>query len=332
MICLKRIIALTICVIMIFALIGCSSNNNPTVSDKQETEYNRTTSEETEQKTDNDSDVLVVVFSATGNTKGIAEKIASITGADLFEIVPVVPYTSADLNYGNSGSRTTKEQNDPNARPAIAERISIEGYTTIYLGYPIWWGDAPKIMNTFVESCDFTGVTVIPFCTSGSSDIGQSDDKLAALAGSGEWLQGKRFSSGATDNQVREWINEMSKSSTEKKLHLNIGNTELAVDWEENDTVKALIELCSSGSLTVHMSKYGGFEQVGSLGTSLPRKDVQITTESGDIVLYSGNQIVVFYGSNTWAYTKIGKITGKNQSEMKSLLGEEDVILTLYLE
>ena len=109
----------------------------------------------------------------------VAEKIASITGADLYEIVPAVPYTEEDLNYNDSSTRATVEQNDPDVRPEIAgEPLSLEGYATIYLGSPIWWGQEPRIMDTFVESYDFKGLTVIPFCTSASSGISRFEQNL----------------------------------------------------------------------------------------------------------------------------------------------------------
>ena len=116
---------------------------------------------------------------------------------------------------------------------------------------------------------------------------------------------------------------------TEGELHFKIGNTEVSVDWESNNSVKALIKLVELEPLEIEMSMYGGFEQVGSLGTSLPRDDKQITTKAGDIVLYSGNQIVVFYGSNSWAYTRLGRITDKTASELTDLLGNGNVTLTI---
>ena len=115
----------------------------------------------------------------------------------------------------------------------------------------------------------------------------------------------------------------------EKTLRLWSGDTEVAVDWEENESVDALLRLASAEPLAVPMSRYGGFEQVGSRGASLPRNDAQTTTQAGDIVLYSGNQIVVFYGSNSWAYTRLGRITDKTAAELAALLGNSDVTLTL---
>ena len=149
---------------------------------------------------------LVVVFSCTGTTKGVAEKIAALTGAELVDLVPAQPYTAEDLNYNDRSTRATVEQNTPDARPEIAEDISLDGVTTLYLGYPIWWGQAPRIMSTFVESHDFTGITVIPFCTSGGSGAGRTGETLGEQAGTGTFLASTRFSSGVSDNELQSWI------------------------------------------------------------------------------------------------------------------------------
>ena len=153
---------------------------------------------------------LVVYFSATGTTKGVAEKIAAITGADTYEIKAAQEYTDADLDWNDSNSRSTKEQNDSSVRPEIgSEAVSLDGYSTIYIGYPIWWGEEPRIMDTFVESYSFDGNTVIPFCTSGSSGIGRSGQNLADNAGSGTWLDGKRFGGDVSEDEIRVWIESM---------------------------------------------------------------------------------------------------------------------------
>ena len=149
---------------------------------------------------------LVVYFSATGTTRSVAEQIAALTDAKLFEIVPAEPYTAEDLNYGDHSTRATVEQNDPGARPEIANEISLEGCTTLYLGYPIWWGDSPRILSTFVESHDFTGITVIPFCTSGSSGPGRTGEALGELAGTGTFLTSTRLTRGMSDAELQEWI------------------------------------------------------------------------------------------------------------------------------
>jgi hypothetical protein len=153
------------------------------------------------------SDVLVAYFSATGTTKGVAERIAAVTGGDLYEILAADPYTADDLNYNDRSSRSTSEQNDKNARPEIGSvDLSLEGYTTIYLGFPIWWGEEPRILDTFVEKYSFEGITVIPFCTSGGSGIGRSGPNMEALAGTGTWLEGKRFSGNVSEADLQSWI------------------------------------------------------------------------------------------------------------------------------
>ncbi len=149
---------------------------------------------------------LVVVFSGTGNTRGVAERIAELTGADLAEILPAQPYTAEDLNYNDPTTRATVEQNTPDARPEIANEISLDGYATVYLGYPIWWGQAPRILSTFVENHDFTGITVIPFCTSGSSGAGRTGEKLGEQAGTGTFLPSTRFDAGVSDTELQTWI------------------------------------------------------------------------------------------------------------------------------
>ena len=155
-------------------------------------------------------DTIVVYFSATGTTKDVAEKIAKIEDADLYEIVPAEPYSDADLNWNDSGSRSTKEQNDSSSRPAIGSAaVSLEGYKKVYIGYPIWWGEEPRILDTFVESYNFDGITMIPFCTSGGSGLGRSGKNLEERAGSGNWLDGKRFGAGPSEDTLRSWIEDL---------------------------------------------------------------------------------------------------------------------------
>ena len=149
-------------------------------------------------------------FSATGTTKGVAEKLASAVGGDLYEIVPAEPYTSADLNYSDSSTRATREQNDKSARPAIAsEMLDLGGYDTIYVGYPLWWGEEPRILDTFMESYDFSGKTMIPFCTSGSSGIGSSGRNMEQLTGGATWLGGSRFGDSVSEDALRAWADEL---------------------------------------------------------------------------------------------------------------------------
>lgn len=159
--------------------------------------------------------VLVAYFSATNTTKGVAETIADCLDADLYEITPAIPYTSADLNYHDDGSRSTLEMNDPSSRPAISGSVNnMEGYDIVFIGYPIWWGEAPRILSTFVESYGFSGKTVVPFCTSGGSGVGSSASNLEKLADGGTWLSGTRLSGGVSRDSVADWINGLGLDIT----------------------------------------------------------------------------------------------------------------------
>lgn len=155
-----------------------------------------------------ETEVLVAYFSATGNTENIAEHLQAILDADLYEIVPQEPYTSADLDYTDSDSRSQAEQRDPDARPAISGSMeNMEDYEVIFLGYPIWNGQAPRIISTFLEAYDFSGKTIVPFCTSGSSGIGSSARNVEGLTSGAIWLDGQRFSGSASQDAVTQWVN-----------------------------------------------------------------------------------------------------------------------------
>lgn len=153
---------------------------------------------------------LVVWFSCTNTTKGIADRIIEATGAATWRIEPETAYTSEDLNYNNSSSRANREQNDPSARPAIKGKCEhLADYDVVFLGYPIWWGKAPKVIFTFLESHNLAGKTIIPFCTSHSSGIGSSDTELHRLAAGAEWKQGRRFGGNESKETIKKWIESM---------------------------------------------------------------------------------------------------------------------------
>ena len=155
---------------------------------------------------------LVVYYSASGNTARVAQDIADASGADLFELVPEEPYTDEDLDYTDENSRVSREHDDESLRDVKLAETNVdnwESYDTVLIGYPIWWAIAAWPVNDFVKSNDFTGKTVIPFCTAFSSDIGESGELLAELAGTGDWQEGKRFSSSADADEVQAWVAEI---------------------------------------------------------------------------------------------------------------------------
>lgn len=165
-----------------------------------------------------DSKVLVAYFSAQGHTDYVAKEIAKNLSADLFLIEPKEEYTSEDLNYNNSSSRVSKEHKDESLRNVelVTSKIeNIDEYDTILIGYPIWWGIAAWPVNTFVKSNDFTNKTIIPFCTSASSSLGKSGKLLSELAGTGNWLDGHRFSSNVSSSEIKEWTDKIKGGNNE---------------------------------------------------------------------------------------------------------------------
>ncbi len=170
--------------------------------------------EETSSETAAEDRVLVVFFSATGNTEAAAQYIAELTGGDLFELEPVEPYTDADLDWTDSGSRVVYEHENPEEQAVELEATTVDdwgSYSTVYIGYPIWWGQAAWPVNAFIEVNDFTGKTVIPFCTSSSSGLGQSGELLAEMAGTGDWQEGVRFSSNVSEEDVQSWLESLGE-------------------------------------------------------------------------------------------------------------------------
>ena len=163
----------------------------------------------------------------------------------------------------------------------------------------------------------------LPACSSGDEGATEPQTDGAAT------IEEETSDAAATDEAPAADATGDAENKGETEIKLMIDNTPVDVAWEDNESVKALAELCADEPLKIEMSMYGGFEQVGSIGTSLPRDDVQTSTSAGDIVLYSGNQIVVFYGTNSWAYTRLGKITNMSADELANMLGNQDVVLTL---
>lgn len=174
------------------------------------------TQTETEIPETHGSKVLVAYFSATNTTEGVAEHIANGLNADLYEIIPEDPYTDADLNYNDNNSRSTIEMNDPSSRPAISGSVENMGqYDIVFIGYPIWWGEAPRIVSTFVESYDFSGKTVVPFCTSGGSGMGSSGANLEELTSGATWMEGRRLNGSDSQDTVMEWVNSLGLNLAE---------------------------------------------------------------------------------------------------------------------
>lgn len=216
---MKKLTALLLSVVLVLSLSACGSANKPASSTTQpetsapteQPESSSTAPAESEPETQPETGkTLVVYYSASGNTERVAKDIAEAAGADLFEIVPTEVYTSEDLNWTNPDSRVSREHDDESLRDVPLTTTEVpdwDSYDTVFIGYPIWWGIAAWPVDTFVKNNDFTGKTVIPFATSSSSGMGQSGSLLADMAGTGEWQEGQRFSSGVSSDDVQSWVN-----------------------------------------------------------------------------------------------------------------------------
>ena len=221
---MKKLTALLLSVVLVLSLAACGSANKPASSTTQPetsapteqlttepSESSSTTPAESEPETQPETGkTLVVYYSASGNTERVAKDIAEAADADLFEIVPTEVYTSDDLDWTNPDSRVSREHDDESLRDVPLTTTEVpdwDSYDTVFIGYPIWWGIAAWPVDTFVKNNDFTGKTVIPFATSSSSGMGQSGSLLADMAGTGEWQEGQRFSSGVSSDDVQSWVN-----------------------------------------------------------------------------------------------------------------------------
>ena len=216
---MKKLTALLLSVVLVLSLAACGSANKPassttrpeTSAPTEQPESSSTAPAESEPETQPETGkTLVVYYSASGNTERVAKDIAEAAGADLFEIVPTEVYTNDDLDWTNPDSRVSREHDDESLRDVPLTTTEVpdwNSYDTVFIGYPIWWGIAAWPVDTFAKNNDFTGKTVIPFATSSSSGMGQSGSLLADMAGTGEWQEGQRFSSGVSSDDVQSWVN-----------------------------------------------------------------------------------------------------------------------------
>ena len=208
---LKRTLGIVLVFVLLFSLAACANNNT---SDQTQTSTESATtasaagSATSVKNTSSGKKAIVVYFSGSGNTKRVAELVANETGSKLFELVPTTPYTDDDLNWRDENSRVQKEHNDPSLQNIELNSTSVpdwDSYDTVLFGYPLWWREAAWPVNNFVKGNDFSGKTVIPFCTSTSDGIGDSGSKLAQMAGTGTWQEGMRLSEREEESAVKEW-------------------------------------------------------------------------------------------------------------------------------
>lgn len=316
---MKRLISAVLLLAMIFCCTACGGNEKQEENSSSNAASDQSTAPISDQEKESEknnteenggeslSKILVVYFSATGTTKALAEYAADILSADIYEIVPQDPYTDEDLAY-YTGGRADKEQSDPSARPAISGSVKdMSQYDTVLIGYPIWHGQAPKIIYTFLESYDFSGKTILPFCTSHSSGIGSSADNLHSLASGANWLDGKRFAVGTSKEEIESWLEENNTKPNEAPVSAEVGKfdfekktvmlnsgyempimglgTYSLSDEECYNSVTALLE--SGGRLIDTAYMYGNEAAVGRAvrDSDVPREEIFVITK-----IYPGEQ------------------------------------------
>lgn len=204
---MKKITFYLLGFITVISLVACDNGNR-----KQNNSSSSTIVDDSSTLVESNSKVLVAYFSATGNTESVAKEIADTTGGDLFEITPQNPYTDDDLNWSNRNSRVVQEYENESQRETELVQTTVDNwddYDTVFVGYPIWWGQAAWPINDFITSNDFSGKTVIPFATSSSSEIGDSGTNLATMAGTGDWQEGQRFSGSGNSSEIKDWLQEL---------------------------------------------------------------------------------------------------------------------------
>jgi flavodoxin len=295
---------LLIIILLALVLVGCG---------KKEEVKKETSKEEPVIKENSNSAVLY--FSVTNNTKVIARMISEETNSDLIEIVPKEKYTDEDINYNNDNSRANKEQNDDKARPEIENKLDLEKYSTIYLGYPIWWGTVPRIIYTLLDNYDLTNKNIVLFCTSGSSGIEQSVKDLKNYNDKLNIITSKRFAANTPKTEITNWLYENNLQKGEpsvehtKSIKVTINNKEYTLNLEDNATSRKLVELLP---LETKMQELNGNEKYVYLSESFPTDSYKPERiNKGDVMLFDNSCIVIFYKSfdnKGYNYTKIGHI------------------------
>lgn len=291
---------------------------------------------------------LVLYCSRTGNTERMAQTIQSTLDCDMIEVVPETPYDD-DYNAMLERARTELAAIGQGTYPAISTSIeNFEDYDIVFVGYPVWYGHMATPMQTFLHNHAnlLSGKRIALFASSGSSGISTSERDAASLVPDATFEESMLLTSstlGDMDSRIPAWLEELGASREESgdgdtpvtgnSIRLTLDNgTIFTATLAENSSAEALKALLAEDDLSIEMSDYGNMEKVGPIGQSLPRNDEHITTSPGDLILYQGSNLVIYYATNTYTFTRLGKIDNVTQAELKSALGEGGVKVTLSLE
>lgn len=367
----KRWIAVILASALVLSLAGCGAQEEePEQQSGQIQEETETVQENTEQNTENgDKNVLVAYFSwadnaileedvdavsspsviPPGNVQQLAGWVQEETGGDLFSIQVTDPYPS---DWDECLERANEELSE-DARPELTANVeNLEQYDTVFLGYPNWWYGVPMALLSFLENHDLSGKEVYLFCSHGTGGLADSVDIITEAVPdaviSDNIFDCYEEDASSSEEGVRQWIQELGYSAAqsetdqgstasggenvqENAISLQIGDTALTAAMEDNSSAQALMDMLADGPVEIEMQDYAEMEKVGSLGQDLPTNDEQITTEAGDLILYQGNSFVIYYAPNSWNFTRLGKINDVSEEELREILGDGDVSVTLSL-
>ena len=336
-----RTIAISLIALLFPVLLSCEKEPAETIPDPSQEEQT-----DSEGGNDNNGKTLVVFYSFTGNCKTLSSALARYAEADVLEIQPAEDGLDYAANNYAIGSRLIaairEKPNEATSYPAIkpVDR-NVADYETIIIITPLWWGNMAAIMQSYLfkEGSKMSDKKIGLIVSSASSSISSVVADAKRLVPDAQWkgeaLWINNSNRNKSDELIKEWWNGLSKSKDNmpNEIKITVSKKTLSVKIEDNAATKALVDALREASISYEANDYGGFEKVGGLGRTLPSSDSQITTQPGDVVLYNSNQIVLFYGSNSWSYTRIGKIQYGTLEELKSFLqaGKGTVSVTLSL-
>lgn len=294
--------------------------------------------------TSNGGKTLIVYYSYTGNTEQIASDLKTIISADIIEIEPVEKNLDyAANNYAIGTEQLNKIKANPSEEssyPAIEPvNVDLSGYETVIIATPLWWSQMASNMQTFLFKFGkkMAGKNIGLIVSSVSSGISIVENDAKRLVPNGNftkslWINASKHSQRKA--LLEEWLNEIGfkQSQNQSSMFLKVNNSILTVQLADNEATKALLGRLQNGDISFKANDYGGFEKVGALGFSLPSNDVSLSTEAGDVMLYSSNQLCIFFDKHSWSYTPIGKIEGKTAEELKNVFGAGEVSITLSID
>ncbi len=294
-----------------------------------------------------DNKTLIVYYSYTNNTEQIVNDLKTMINADVIEVEPVNKNLNyAANNYAIGTEQLNKIKNNPNdasSYPAIDPvSVDMSKYNTVIIATPLWWSQMASNMQTFLFKYgnEMAGKNIGLIVSSASSGISGVEADAKRLVPNGKFMSKSLWINSSRHSQrkslLEQWLKDIkfndNVNNADNIMNLKVNNSTLKVKLADNAATKALLERLKEGAITYNAHDYGGFEKVGALGFSLPSNDTRITTEPGDIMLYTSNQLCIFFDSNSWEYTPIGKIEGMTKQQLKDAFGTGEVSITLSLD